>query len=333
MPLFFTLITILGFSSLCIFLMHKLHFSEAVGLIIAGLFLSSPPFESIVINGHEEVITILAHLGLFSLMFVSGFEISGNMLAKEKEESLILTLFTVSTSLILGTIVFYFLGYSIETSIVMGICFGITAEATKARVLLQLNEMKTRIASLLMGTGIINDVIGVIALILVTYFFTDKLSFKELGILGAVLMSFVLGMFFHLYFNRFSDRVKKIEKFLLYTIVPFFFINMGIHFSIKELEFSFYIFIAVLLTSFMGQMLGSLLSKTLIKLTWAQTFLIGFSMNSKGAVELVIAFIALEMGVLTSELYSALILTSLISVILFQGVAFRISAEENNIMN
>lgn len=327
-----SLIIILIVSLIFIFLANKLHLSEVIGLIVAGLILSIPFFRETVISGNEIFIADLGNLGLFTLMFVSGFEISGNMLSREKKDSLILAASTVTISLILGFVVFTLLGFSKEISLIMGVCFGITAEATKARILLQLKEMKTRIGALLMGTGIINDVFGMIILGLVAFLLASPLSFKEVWILGGILLAFIIGMMVHVFFDRFSKEIKVLEKILLHTLVPFFFVNMGMHFNLNNFNLNWKLFFIVLVISFCGQMAGSFFSKLFIKLSNKQAFLVGLSMNSKGAVELVVAFVALEVGILTKDLYFALVATALVSTVLFQVVAFRISIKEPNIM-
>ncbi len=332
MNLIISLVVIFIISSIFIFISKKFHFSEVIGLIVVGLILSIPFLKNNVIAGHELFIEDLSNIGLFTLMFISGFEISGNMLAREKKDSFILTICTISISLVLGFAVFTLLGYSTQTSLIMGICFGITAEATKARVLLQLKELKTRIGAMLMGTGILNDVFGVIVLIAVTYIFTHNLSFKEIWILGGILFSFVIGMLVHIFFDRFSIEVKVLEKVLLHTLVPFFFVHMGLSLNLSKFNLSLKILLIVLVVSFLGQMLGSFFSKLFIKLTNRQALLVGLSMNSKGAVELAVAFVAFNVGLITNELYFALVATALISTILFQTIAFKMSFRHPEIM-
>jgi Kef-type K+ transport system membrane component KefB len=104
------------------------------------------------------------------------------------------------------------------------------------------------------------------------------------------------------------------------------------HFNLSNFNLNWKLFFIVLVVSFCGQMAGSFFSKLFIELSNKQAFLVGLSMNSKGAVELVIAFVALEVGILTKDLYFALVATALVSTILFQAIAFRISIKEPRIM-
>ena len=333
MPLILSLLTILAISFFFSWLSRKFHLSEVIGLILAGLILSFPFFRQIVIVGHEDLIASLANVGLLTLMFLAGFEVSWRMFAKEEKDAFVVTLFTILTSLILGTIVFILLGFSLEAALIMGVCFGITAEATKARVLIQLKKLKTRLGSLLMGAGIINDIIGVLFLGIITYIFNKDFSVNEIKILGEVLLAFFAGIAVHYVFNRFSQKVKILEKSLFILVVPFFFVNMGMHFNLQSLKMDYRILLIVIITATAGQIIGTILTKPITKLKWKQLYLVGWGMNSKGAVELAIAFIALQVGLLPVNLYSALVLTALTTTILFQIIIFRTVKQDPTIMD
>ena len=140
-------------------------------------------------------------------MFLAGFEVSWNLILKEEKHAIVITIATVISSLVIGTGVMLLLGFSLATSLVMGIAFGITAEAAKARSLLQLKKLKTKLGSLLMGTGIINDVIGMILFIAVLFFYADNFSWSEVFVLLGVIASFMFGSLVHYYFDRFLKHL------------------------------------------------------------------------------------------------------------------------------
>lgn len=332
MSLEVSIILILFISYLFSLIAQRLHLSRVIGLIFAGLILTMPPFKGWLVVGNEMVFERLANLGLLTLMFLAGFEVSWNMLKKERRDAIIITLFTVITSLVLGVSVCLMLGFSWGAALIMGVCFGITAEGTKARVLLQLKKIKTRIGALLMGTGIINDIIGVILLLIITYVFTRGFNLAEAELLGGVLLAFGVGVYVHYKFDRFSKEIRLLEKILLIVAVPFFFVNLGIHFDILSLSLDPRILIIIIITATAGQILGVMLTRPLTHLEYKQLFLIGWGMNSKGAVELAIAFIALSVGLLPAVLYSSLVVASLVSTIIFQIIIFRMIKRYPKIM-
>ncbi|MFH0891357.1 MAG: cation:proton antiporter [Candidatus Falkowbacteria bacterium] len=334
MPLLLSLIVIISISYVFTRLSNRLHFSSVIGLIVAGLILAVPPIRSLVVAGHKEVFGGLADIGLVTLMFLAGFEVSWNMIVKERRGALVITLFTVATSLFLGFVVFTLLGFKISTALIMGICFGITAESVKARVLLQMGKIRTRLGSLLMGTGIINDIIGVFLLILVAYFFTDNnISMKEVWLLGGMLAAFFIGILVHCLFNRENRHLKRLENILLATVVPFLFVNIGLNFNLSSFSVDIPILVLVIVTATVGQIFGVFLTRPITKLSWRQLWLVGWGMNAKGAVELAIAYIALTVGILPTNLYSALVVTTLVTTTMFQVVIFRMVKKYPGIMN
>lgn len=315
------------------YLAHRLHFSEAIGLIAAGILLPFLPFKEFFSPENSEFVGLLSSAGLFTLMFLSGFEVSWSMLAKQRRNSAILTFSTMLVSFFLGFIVLRLAGFSNGTALIMGICFGITAEATKAKVLLELKSIRSRLGSLLIDSGIINDIIGVLALVFISYFFADHFSFKEVWVLVGIICSFFAGISVHILFNRHNIKMKVAEKALFYTIVPFFFVNIGLKFNIFQFVVDYKIFLLVFLTAASGQILGAFLVKRIVRLKGRQVWLVGWGMNSKGAVELAIAFVALKAGIIPQSLYSALVAVALTSTIIFQLVIFRMVGKDPKIMS
>ncbi|MBD3248364.1 hypothetical protein GF382_03690 [Candidatus Falkowbacteria bacterium] len=333
MIFFIDILSVLAISAVFILIARKFHFSEVIGLIAAGVFLSILPLKDVFLRSDREYLEVLSSVGLYTLMFLSGFEVSWSMLAKQRKNSVILTLSTMVVSLILGFVVLRLLGFSTAASLIMGICFGITAEATKAKVLIELKKIKSKLGSLLIDSGIINDIIGVLALVFISYFFANNFSLNEVWNLVGIIFSFLLGIMAHIFFDRHNFKMKMLEKILFYTIVPFFFVNIGLNFNIFDFVFDYKLFIFIFLASASGQILGVLLIKKLINIDLKQAWLVGWGMNSKGAVELAIAYVAYRAGIIPSSLYSILVAVALISTIIFQIIIFKMVRKNPRVMN
>jgi len=175
-----TIVLCIAISYLFSIAAKKLNISVVIGLIASGIFLGSPEINRILIGSNTEFILGLGNLGFLTLMFLAGMEISWCMLFKERKEALTLAFFAATIPLILGFSVFFTLGFSLETCLIIGISMSITAEATKARVLLELNKLDTEVGSLMMGAGIIDDILGLFLFAIVSYIFTGKAATQEL---------------------------------------------------------------------------------------------------------------------------------------------------------
>jgi Kef-type K+ transport system membrane component KefB len=296
---------------------RKLGISGVVGMIIAGIVLSSSPIGDVLIKPNSEAVSFLGELGLFSIMFMAGLEVSWSMLYTEKRDAVQLAVLASVTPFLLAFSVFMLLGFPLVVSLFVGVCMSITAEATKARVLLEVRKLKTRIGTLMMGAGIIDDLIGMGLFIALAYAFHTELPTKEVILLSGVVLSFFLGVFVHREVGRAEKMVPHVEKALAYLLVPFFFLSMGSDFSMASLIIDPLLLVIIVSVAILGKMLGTALTKPLTKLSAGQLYLVGWGMNSRGAVELALAFIAFSAGLIPVDIYSALIVMAMVTTMAF----------------
>ncbi len=328
-----TLTVILLVCFLFTWLAKKTNIPSVVALILAGLLLGSPFFKDLILYKYLNVVSTLGEIGFVVLMFLAGMEVSWQMLYKEKENSLFIAFFAALTPLMLGTAVFLLFGFSLLTSITIGITMSITAEATKARVLLDLKKLKTKLGSLMMGAGIIDDIFGIFLFALITLIFTRTFLTNESLLIVIAIIAFFMGIATHKYIGRETPKIKKIEKFLLVFIVPFFFLAMGMKFDFQSLILTPYLLTIIILLAIIGKILGVMLTYPMTKLRFKQLYLIGWGMNSRGAVELAIAFVAFNAGFLTESIYSSIIVMALITTLIFPFIITRMIKKEPKIMN
>jgi Kef-type K+ transport system membrane component KefB len=252
---------------------------------------------------------------------------------KERKEAFIIAFFAAFVPFIMGFAAFYFLGFAILTSLTVGICMSITAEATNAMVLLNLKKLKTKIGSLMMGAGIFDDLLGICLFAAIGSFFLGSSIKGEFLIMAGALSAFFIGILANNLLGRSHKYVVSFEKLSLLFIVPFFFISMGIHFSIESLSVNLLLLVLIVFIAIAGKMAGVFLTKPFTKLSFKQAYLIGWGMNSRGAVELVICFIAFKVGMLNMGLYSNLVVMALITTLLFPFFVRSIIKKNPKIMN
>jgi Kef-type K+ transport system membrane component KefB len=328
MQLIITLMFCVFVSFLFKYISKKLNLSVVVGLIVSGVILGSPLLKRIILGPNVDIILKLGNLGFITLMFLAGMEISWCMLYEERKEASVVAFFAAAIPTIGGFLIFFALGFSIFTSLAVGISMGITAEATKARVLLELNKLDTRVGSLMMGAGILDDVFGLLMFGLVIFLFSGEIVTTEFFNVVAAISVFFLGILVHKALGREHHLVTVIEKLLLLLLIPFFFVGMGIHFSFQSLVLDPLLLFGIITIAILGKIGGSLAAKPFTNLSWKQLYLVGWGMNSRGAVELGIAFLALRVGLITEHIYSSLIIMALITTLLFPFMLRR--AVKNN---
>ena len=318
-----------------VFLFNRLSIPTVLGMILVGIAFSAPQINSLLHPDVVEVLPTLAQYGLYVLMFIAGLEVSWAMLVKEGKDSMIVASFGLVTPFIVGTASMLLMGYSLLVSACVGIAMSITAEATTAEVLLEMKKIKTRLGALMVGSGILDDIIGISAFSVFAFFFfkVSESGVYELFNLLFVILAFFAGLSAHVLFGREKKFIKYFEVAAGFLLVPFFFVEMGMHFEIASLFNSWELILLIIFIAMAGKILGVVISRIFVKLSLKQAYIVGWGMNSRGAIELVLVYSGYKLGILNSELYSAIIVMTFVSTLIFPIVLTRMVKANKNIMN
>ena len=352
-----------------------------LGQFLASLVLAIPLIKNNIFTPESvEAISFLAELAIIFLLLLTGLETDISRIKQCRKKSILVSLFGSITPLALGVVVGQLMGLSLITSFVLGISLSITAEGTNLAILLQLKKVKTKIGSILVSAGMLDDIFGMIYLSIILILanqskasslliFPVKLLafvglvwvaskaiphvlrifekkgkeiamfnvvilsalimaiFSEIAGLSAIVGAFIAGLILQKSFVLKRDEKHEeheIEIFLFGFIIPFFFINIALNFDFNSLFQEPVLVLVVLIIAIAGKMIGAFLVKPFDNLKWSQLYLIGWGMNSRGVIELVVANIALKAGLISAPLYSAIvfmaIITTLISLIFIRNI-------------
>ncbi len=379
LPLTAVLVTAITLALIC----AKLRIPSVIGYIMAGFLLNIPVFKSFIVahNGIAQI-NFLGELGIIFLLFITGLEINLFKLRASKKEETLIALFSTIFSFFLGFLLMKLLGFNNITAFIVGATMSVTAEGTNAAVLMELNKLKTKIGTIILGSGILDDffevfffsiligmvhisigsaeamrelqllpvkiglfivLIAVIAKIVLPFMikFTKKehtnlstLSFVIIFFfliaslssffgLGPVIGAFIAGVIVQRMLNDKTKRkkiIKEMNDFSYAFIIPFFFVKIGLNLNLNVLFNNFPFFLLILIVGVIGKLFGTLLVKPFTKLSVLQLYVIGWGMNSRGAMELVIAELARANGLISTEIYSVLVLMAIITTFMFPFV-------------
>ncbi|MBN1280079.1 MAG: cation:proton antiporter [Candidatus Thermoplasmatota archaeon] len=109
-----------------------------------------------------EIFTFLAELGILFLMFLSGLEINFSDLQRVKKPSVFVAIGGVVAPLIFGLSVCHAFGYSWHISLVVGLILVATSVGVPVRTLMDLRLLNTEVGLTILGSAVIDDVIGII---------------------------------------------------------------------------------------------------------------------------------------------------------------------------
>lgn len=134
-----------------------------VGEVIAGLVLG-PSFLGII--ELNETLKLLAELGVILLLFEVGFESDIKKLKAEGLNAFIVATFGALIPLALGFAVsYYFFNLPFFTSLFIGGTLTATSIGISLRVLRDLNLDKTKMAQIIVGAAVLDDILGVVVLV------------------------------------------------------------------------------------------------------------------------------------------------------------------------
>ncbi|MEW6720906.1 MAG: cation:proton antiporter [Thermodesulfobacteriota bacterium] len=109
-----------------------------------------------------------------------------------------------------------------------------------------------------------------------------------------------------------TERLHKLESVTLSLFAPLFFGEVGLRVDFSQIQ-GFLLPAAVLLIAIAGKVAGCFVAGILGRLHPWSALALGFLMSARGAVGLVVAKIGLDLGILNVELFSCIVLMSILT--------------------
>ncbi|MFC1694454.1 cation:proton antiporter [Candidatus Latescibacterota bacterium] len=123
---------------------------------------------------------------------------------------------------------------------------------------------------------------------------------------GAFLVGIAIGDSEHL-----TERTKDvISQFAMNIFAPLFFAFIGLRINFAA-NFNFPLVLVVFILACVGKVFGCTLGARLGGLSGKESFAIGFGMNSRGAMEIILGLLALEYGLIHEDLFVALVIMAI----------------------
>lgn len=209
-------------------LTKKFQLPQVVGALLAGLILGPAMFNIL----HEtNFIQQTAELGVIILMFSAGLETDIQELKKSGKASFIIAVLGVIFPLVAGFVVAAFFNKGdisgLETSVVLqNIFIGIVLTATSVSItvetLKELGKLSTSAGNAILGAALIDDILGIIALTIVTSLADTSVNIG--WVLIKILLFFVfaaiVGILFYMWFDRWSKKYERdMRRFIIISFV------------------------------------------------------------------------------------------------------------------
>lgn len=205
---FLTLFLILVAARILGELSARVGIPSVLGELSAGILLGVSGIGLIEVN---EVLKILAEIGIVLLLFEVGLETDLKRLKEAGAKSLVVAIFGAvfpfCISLLAGM---YLFDLNIYVSLFIGGTLTATSIGITLRVLRDIQKEQTNIAQIVIGAAVIDDILGVIILV----FIYDFAVAKELSVTNAASVAFFIFLFLILapiFANLLSDLMRKFD--------------------------------------------------------------------------------------------------------------------------
>lgn len=131
---------------------------------------------------------------------------------------------------------------------------------------------------------------------------------------------------------------EKVEDVALVLLLPLFFVFTGLRTQISLLSDPYLLKITglLILVAIIGKFAGSALAAKFVGQSWKDSLTIGALMNTRGLMELVVLNIGYDMGILSPEIFTMMVLMALVTtfmtgpVISLINVLFKTKTKEEN---
>ncbi len=145
-------------------------------------------------------------------------------------------------------------------------------------------------------------------LILIIVFAFAELA--EIAGLHSILGAFMAGLFIRdgVFNRQISKEINEVfHDISIGFLAPIFFVTAGFNVTLDVFQTDLYMLIAVTVVAMAGKILGTALFYLPSGYGWREGIAVGTGMNGRGAVEIIIAGIGLQMGIITAEIFSILV--------------------------
>ncbi len=139
--------------------------------------------------------------------------------------------------------------------------------------------------------------------------FTEKIGLH--AILGAFIMGIAIGDSVHLH-----EKAREIiHQFVTNIFAPLFFVSLGLKVDFIN-NFDPMLVTVVLLIAVFCKLIGATLGAYMGGLSKRESIAIGFGLNARGAMEIILGTLALEAGLIDEKMFVALVVMALVTSII-----------------
>ncbi|MBD3388372.1 MAG: hypothetical protein GF416_04785 [Candidatus Altiarchaeales archaeon] len=109
------------------------------------------------------------------------------------------------------------------------------------------------------------------------------------------------------------EIIRNLDAITFGFIIPFFFISVGLRFDLANIFRNMPLLIGLTVLGAVGKYAGVYLAGKMVKLKEGTIRAVGYGMNSRGGIELIIAVVALKQGLMGESVFSLIVSVALLT--------------------
>jgi Kef-type K+ transport system membrane component KefB len=208
--------------------LEKIHVPWIFASLILGVLLAAKnPFASIT---NTATFDFLAHLGMYSLLFLVGLELDLESLKRKSKFIITSSLFIILLEAAAGTLIVHFIfHYDLVISAIVALSFATVGEAILIPILDEYKIINTTLGNAIIGIGTADDFFEILSLIFVTLLVGSSAQNNVYIILSALVLLFILTIGL----TKLKKRGQKFlylgieSTFLFVLFILFLFVGIG----------------------------------------------------------------------------------------------------------
>lgn len=200
-------------------LTRRIHMPQVVGALAAGLIMGPACLGILTEN---DFIKLTAELGVIVLMFCAGMQTDIDELKKSGKASFVIALIGVIVPLLGGFLLAWFFNRPDRIAsdatcnvflqnMFMGVILTATSVSITVETLKELGKLKTRSGNAILGAAIIDDILGIIALTLITSMADESVNvwLVMLKLLLFFVFALIVGFLFYKFYRIWSESSNR----------------------------------------------------------------------------------------------------------------------------
>lgn len=200
-------------------LTQRVHMPQVVGALLAGLIMGPA---CLGVLAENDFITYTAELGVIVLMFCAGMQTDIDELKKSGKASFVIALIGVIVPLLGGFVLAWFFNRPDRIvsdadcsiflqNVFMGVILTATSVSITVETLKELGKLKTRSGNAILGAAIIDDILGIVALTIITSMADESVNvwIVLLQIVLFFVFTAVVGFTFYKLYRKWSESSNR----------------------------------------------------------------------------------------------------------------------------